>query len=209
MTTKLTVALWKWENGCVKERWKSEKGVFLFSFSGVWIDREMSNYTSPLPHFTRIPWIQTAPTRKPIKPANTTQTLQSSYAPFMCGFEDQNSDKNNKVVKLRVILCLHKLLWNYITIAITYEARTRAQGLSCRVRVGHGHAPDTVNPCLRWVNSFDHPDTIKLSMDTARTRFGQSFVPVYFVFILLQVKQFNFKKKVRLFTTVLYDFTEF
>ena len=36
-------------------------GVFLFSFSGVWIDREMSNYTSPLPHFTVIPYIQTRP----------------------------------------------------------------------------------------------------------------------------------------------------
>ena len=38
---------------------KKGKGVFLFSFSGVWIDREMSNYTSPVPYFRPLPCIQT------------------------------------------------------------------------------------------------------------------------------------------------------
>jgi len=42
MTTKLTVAPWKWENGYVKERckwkWENEK-FFSFFFSGVWMDK--------------------------------------------------------------------------------------------------------------------------------------------------------------------------
>jgi len=74
----------------------------------------------------------------------------------------------------------------------------------------HGHVPravvsvpravvsvmdmDTVNQCPTRVNCFDSPNTVKLSLGTARTCFGQSFVPIYFVSILLHVKQFNFKK---------------
>ena len=33
MTTKLTVALWKCENGCVKKRREKEKGFSYFPFS--------------------------------------------------------------------------------------------------------------------------------------------------------------------------------
>ena len=60
MTTKLTVALWKWGNVCVKEKKEKEKG-FLISFSGVWIDREVSDYTSLFPYFRLVPCNQTAP----------------------------------------------------------------------------------------------------------------------------------------------------
>ena len=41
MATKLTVAPWKWGNGCVKERCKRKKEKergFPFFFSGVWRD---------------------------------------------------------------------------------------------------------------------------------------------------------------------------
>jgi len=52
---------------CKREKIK-EKEVFLFSFSGVWIDREVSNYTSLFPYFRPLPCNQTAPIQ--------TQTLQ-------------------------------------------------------------------------------------------------------------------------------------
>ena len=52
-----------------------------------------------------------------------------------------------------------------------------------RIRARHMHdtCQITVNPCPTRVNCFDSPDMVKLSLDTARTRFGQSFVTVYFV----------------------------
>ena len=58
MTIKLTVAFWKWGNDCVKEKEKRKWGFFI-SFSDVWIDREVSNYTSPFPYFHQLPCNQT------------------------------------------------------------------------------------------------------------------------------------------------------
>jgi len=44
---------------CKREK-KKEKRVFLFFFSGVWMDREVSNYTSLFPYFRPLPCNQTA-----------------------------------------------------------------------------------------------------------------------------------------------------
>ena len=43
---------------CKREK-RTRKGVFLFSFSGVWINREVRNYTSSFPCFRRLPCNQT------------------------------------------------------------------------------------------------------------------------------------------------------
>jgi len=45
---------------CKREK-RKEKRVFLFSFSGVWIDREVSNYTFSFPYFRPLPCNQTTP----------------------------------------------------------------------------------------------------------------------------------------------------
>ena len=45
---------------CKREKIKG-KEVFLFYFSGVWIDREVSNYTSLFPYFRPLPCNQTTP----------------------------------------------------------------------------------------------------------------------------------------------------
>ena len=48
---------------CKREK-REGKGVFLFFFSGVWIDREVSNYTSPFSYFRPLPCNQTHPKQK-------------------------------------------------------------------------------------------------------------------------------------------------
>ena len=45
---------------CKREQRKG-KGVFLFSFFGIWIDKEVSNYTSTFPYFRQLSCNQTRP----------------------------------------------------------------------------------------------------------------------------------------------------
>ena len=46
-----------------KREKRKGKEIFLFSFSGGWIDREVSNYTSPFPYFRTLPCNQTIPSK--------------------------------------------------------------------------------------------------------------------------------------------------
>ena len=57
MTTKLTVAPWKWDNDLCKTEKRKRKRVFHFSFL-------VFGWTRKWPHFCPLPWIQTAPTMK-------------------------------------------------------------------------------------------------------------------------------------------------
>jgi len=58
---------------CKREKRKG-KGVFLFFFSGVWIDREVNNYTSLFPYFRPLPCNQTAPEKSKAGRGSTFET---------------------------------------------------------------------------------------------------------------------------------------
>ena len=73
---------------CKREKIKG-KEVFLFSFSGVWIDREVSNYTSLFPYFRPLPCNQEKTQYKTSSyynqiPNKVYQVCMLVFKPFWC-----------------------------------------------------------------------------------------------------------------------------
>ena len=91
-----------------KREKKKGNGVFLFSFSGVWIDREVSNFTSLFSYFRPLPCNQTAH----MKNGMNSEVISGTYRNRLTLLFLITSD--TRIHSLECILCMARLAYLYV-----------------------------------------------------------------------------------------------